>query len=65
MTPDDWNRYRALRGGPNWGDIAREIGLSNNQLRAYREGTKPTPRKVALAVSAVLNDLRPWPPTSP
>jgi len=52
MTPADWHRVKDQQG-LTWQQLAAAVGLSQTHLAEYRAGTRPTPRKVALAVAAI------------
>ena len=50
MTPADWQPVIAKGGGKL--ATAHAIGIQAGMLASYASGTRPTPRKVALAVAA-------------
>jgi hypothetical protein len=59
MTPDDWANFQSERKLTQKAACAL-VGISQGQHLEYTRGTKPTPRKVALAVSAVAMGLPPY-----
>ena len=58
MTPADWQPVIAKGGGKL--ATAHALGIQAGMLAAYAAGTRPTPRKVALAVAAWMAGLEPY-----
>jgi transcriptional regulator with XRE-family HTH domain len=60
MTADEftaWRKHLGLSGRK----AAAALGVSKNTITAYERGKWGIPKTVALACSAVANQLRPWP----
>jgi transcriptional regulator with XRE-family HTH domain len=60
MTPEDFARWRSLMG-LNRTQAAQALGISRNMPAKYEAGTATIPLHVALACSALVRGLAPWP----
>ena len=60
MTADEFTAWRKHLG-LNGREAADALGVSKNTITAYERGKWDIPKAVALACSAVANQLRPWP----
>ncbi len=58
MTPAHWQPVLQRAGGIV--AAAQALGIDRDTVSAYAAGTRPTPRKVALAVAAWMAGLRPY-----
>ena len=52
-----WREHLAL----NRREAAEALGVSQTTITAYERARSSVPRVVALACTAVANNLRPWP----
>ena len=60
MSPDDFRAYLSLckeRGLPEW-RVAEMLGCGRNSITTWKRGGAP--KYIALAISALEKDLRPW-----
>lgn len=60
MTPDDlraWQKAMAITQT----QAAQRLGISRSTYCSYLDQSRPAPRAIALACSALIAGLEPWP----
>jgi hypothetical protein len=62
MEPNDFATWvHAMKAEQRWSkaEIGRRLGTSPNMVRRWM--TRPSPRYIGLAVTAIMLNLEPWP----
>ena len=60
MTPADFTDWRKHLG-INRDEASQRLGIAPNTVTAYERGRSEIPRHIALACTALVNGLPPWP----